>query len=260
MLTLPTLSLLPTDLSYGELPEILRQLPRAKSKKIIEHNLALISELGTATRMTALLSELLADRDHLAAAAARSYRHVNHFDKIVLVDSRDTAGYRLTLHFWCPPYTEAELDDELIHDHRFSFWSNILTGRLNSVDFAVSAASDQIFQRYRYSPERDKVTTTSNFYEFTGTIGLAHTGNSQKITGESYYLSYERIHRVLLPREQVTCTLVLRGPRERHYSNVFNTTYPSQDTRLANVMFTPEQLDARLNILLRAILSNRGQA
>src|SRR5262249_29822005 len=161
-------------------------------------------------------------------------RHVNHFDKIVLVDSADEHGYRLTLHLWNPPYSEQEINDELIHDHRFSFWSNILTGTLVAEDFARTSdgsAGRRLRQR-QYAPEKGALSTMSNFYTFVGEAQLAKQRVTKKPAGQAYHLNYERTHRVVLPREEMTCTLVLRGPRMRNHSNVFNTSYPSQNTTL----------------------------
>ncbi|MEV6953725.1 hypothetical protein [Streptomyces sp. NPDC051183] len=213
--------------------------------------------LGEGPCISGLLSRFLEDEALLDEIAGRSYRHVNHFDKIVLVDTGAQLGYRLTLHAWCPPYSEKELNDELIHDHRFSFWSTILTGRLVSQNFALpegdgaSSANPRIgFQQYRYSPEKQGVSTTSNFYEFVGETELEVTGDSIEEQGNAYHLKYHRIHRVVLPLESMTCTLVLRGPRERNFSNVYNTAYPSTDTTSGNVMFSRDELVGKLKGIL----------
>ncbi|WP_229925166.1 hypothetical protein [Streptomyces sulfonofaciens] len=212
--------------------------------------------------MTHLLDQYLRDDEMLEKIAARSYRHVNHFDKIVLVDSGDPRGYRLTLHAWCPPYTEKELYDELIHDHRFSFWSTVLTGRLVSQNYSRRQAAQgdvpagnpvTLFRQYRYSPEKLGVSSYANFYQFVDEAELEMTGESVEERGNSYHLQYHRIHRVVLPMEAMTCTMVLRGPRERDFSNVYNTAYPSTDTQSQNVMFTPDELAGKLRGIRDAV-------
>ncbi|MEU4209493.1 hypothetical protein AB0F13_05705 [Streptomyces sp. NPDC026206] len=251
-----------TGLRPQDLETLLNGLPVAASDRQKDYNLSLVKRLGAAPCMTDLLNQYLADDDLLDEIAARSYRHVNHFDKIVLVDSGDRLGYRLTLHAWCPPYTEKELHDELIHDHRFSFWSTILTGRLVSQNFyrtdspeAAAAPGDPttLFRQYRYSPEKQGVSTHSNFYEFVGETELRMTGESAESQGNAYHLQYHRIHRVALPMEAMTCTMVLRGPRERDFSNVYNTAYPSTDTQSGNTMFTRDELAGKLRNILANI-------
>ncbi|MEU1311547.1 hypothetical protein ABZ419_22020 [Streptomyces cinnamoneus] len=251
-----------TGLRPQDLETLLNGLPAAASDRQKDYNLGLVRRLGAAPCISDLLQQYLADDDLLDEIAGRSYRHVNHFDKIVLVDSGNRLGYRLTLHAWCPPYTEKELHDELIHDHRFSFWSTILTGRLVSQNFsrtdgpgAAEATGYPVtpFRQYRYSPEKLGVSTHSNFYEFVGDTELAVTGETVEEQGNAYHLQYHRIHRVALPMESMTCTMVLRGPRERDFSNVYNTAYPSTDTQSGNTMFTRDELAGKLRSILAGI-------
>ena len=246
---------LPLDMTLDWLQETLDALPRNRTPAVIESNLAFL-ELGWPEPMIRLLRAILTNGKALDTIADRSYRHVNHFDKIVLVDSGDRLGYRLTLHLWSPPYTEDEVNDELIHDHRFSFWSNILTGNLLSENFVVSEEGHR-YHQYQYSPEKRDVSTTSNFYEFIGDTQLLTVAPSKETAGGTYFLSYDRTHRVILPQTSMTCTLVLRGPRERNFSNVFNTSYPSQDARATNEMFTAAQLTRKLTALLDELAKTR---
>ncbi|ANW20139.1 hypothetical protein BB341_18930 [Streptomyces clavuligerus] len=238
-----------TGLGPSDLITLLNGLPHEVDERQSEYNLNLVRRLGEAPCISGLIGGILQDDVLMDEIAGRSYRHVNHFDKIVLVDTGAQLGYRLTLHAWCPPYTEKELKDELIHDHRFSFWSTILTGRLVSQNFARGENADASstlprvdFQQYRYVPEKQGTSTTSNFYEFIGETELEVTGETVEEQGNAYHLKYHRIHRVVLPRESMTCTLVLRGPRERNFSNVYNTAYPNTDTSNGNVMFSREEL------------------
>ncbi|MHC3470900.1 hypothetical protein ACYF6T_19615 [Streptomyces sp. 7R007] len=251
------------------LEAVLRTLPRATDERKKDDNLEFVRRLGAPACIGDLLSAYLDDDESLKQVAGRSYRHVNHFDKIVLVDPGIVGGYRLTLHAWCPPYTEDELCDELIHDHRFSFWSTILTGRLVSQNFSrrpagmteqagTAGGAVTSLRQYRYSPEKAGVSTQANFYRFVDEAALEMTGESVEDMGNAYYLEYHRIHRVVLPMESMTCTLVLRGPREREFSNVYNTAYPSTDTQSANVMFTPDELAGKLRAIRQAVLARPG--
>src|SRR5215469_15426772 len=123
------------QISLDQIQTTLEKLPVDDSDIIINENLSLIDRIGQPEYFISILEQILNEKDLRTDIAHRSYRHVNHFDKIVLIDSENEQGYRLTLHLWTPPYTEKELSDELIHDHRFSFWSTILTGDLLSENF-----------------------------------------------------------------------------------------------------------------------------
>lgn len=245
------------NLTIGRLATMLSGLPLEQTDRVRDDNLAFVTDIGGPARMIQLIDDILTHEEDLVTIAARSYRHVNHFDKIVLVDSVDRRGYRLTLHLWDPPYTESEINDELIHDHRFSFWSTILVGTLVSENFEPSP-SGRPYRQYTYLPEKvADGATASNFYEFVSQTGLVQLAESVERSGNSYYLAYHRTHRVVLPRDAMTCTLVLRGPRERERSNVFNTAYPTQSTRMTNVMFTPQQVRAKLLRLRQTLVQKR---
>jgi hypothetical protein len=239
-------------ITFNELITILKHLPKDDSDITVNKNLSLIKQVGQSECILSILKHILSDKCLLADIASRSYHHVNHFDKIVLIDSEDQFGYRLTLHLWNPPYTEKELKDELIHDHRFSFWSNVLTGDLRTENFSRSKAGS-VFRRFQYTPEKK---TLSNFYEFMGEEILVRTEPFNKTAGESYYLSYETIHKVILPQTTMTCTLVLRGPRKRNFSNVLNTTYPTTKVEIVSSTFSPDELERKIYELRRRIASN----
>jgi len=230
-------------ISFEQLQTIVANLPTDRSDVTIKNNLSLIDRVAKPESIIPMLEHVMNDGNLLADIACRSYRHVNHFDKIVLIDSLDLQGYRLTLHLWNPPYTEKELTDELIHDHRFSFWSNILTGTLVCENF-MRAEIGSVFRRYQYTPEKQ---TISNFYTFMGEEIISKSEPSKHLAGESYYLSYETIHRVILPRTNMTCTLVLRGPRERTFSNILNTAYPTTNVEMVNTCFSPEEVKMKIS-------------
>ncbi|WP_053679726.1 hypothetical protein [Streptomyces sp. WM4235] len=243
-------------LDYESLHSVIENLPKEMNEETVAGNLAMMKALSQPEVIAPILTEAI-ERDRLRKEIAdRSYRHVNHFDKIVLIDTGNSLGYRLTLHLWAPPYTEEELNDEMIHDHRFSFWSSVLVGNLVSENFTRTTDGPS-FQEYRYFPEKIGLSTMSNFYEFMGETGLTTTDPSRVPAGRSYFLLNESIHRVLLPRTETTCTLVLRSPRVRSYANVFNTAYPRTDTTMNNVMFTPEQLSQKVSDLVARIQTTR---
>jgi hypothetical protein len=236
---------------------MLDTMPVDTSPATIASNLEKIAEAGEPRNVLPLLEEIMTSDHALELIAGRSYRHVNHFDKIVLVDGGREPGYRLTLHLWVPPYSDTETKDELIHSHRFSFWSTVLTGSLRSQNFKESP-SGQLFRKYQYIPEKLHVSTLANFYQFVGGVRLEGSDESIRAAGESYYLYYESTHRVVLPQQAMTCTLVLRGPRQRRHSNVFNTTYPDTNATMNNTMFSTDSLKQKLLGLYDAIRVTRG--
>jgi hypothetical protein len=237
--------------SIDDLEQIIAALPRESSDRIIASNLELMIWLGQPENSVPLMEGILANQHRLQAIANRSYRHVNHFDKIVLVGNDDPQAYRVTLHLWVPPYAAHARTQELIHGHRFHFWSEILCGGVRSENYMRAGHGGSVFREYRYIPEL-RGQAFSDFYEYVGEANLATSGSYHKIAGQGYYLDAANIHRVTLP-DKLSCTLVLRGPRLQSYSHIFNTEYPSGDTQLPNEMFSAGHLASRLDRLVGEI-------
>jgi hypothetical protein len=233
-----------------DLKRLLEGLPREYTEEVVRYNLRLVENLGRTDRIVPLLQSLLADEPLLAKLAGSSYRHTNHFDKIVLVDSDDLFGYRLTLHLWDPPYSEADATDEQIHDHRFSFWSHVLAGTLTSQNYVRSGAGNA-YNEYRYIPQKQFVSTVGNFYQHIGNAKLDEIAPSRLGAGASYHLFYQRIHRIVLPRRTTTCTLVLRGCRERNHASVFSNSRQYQP--LHHTMFSTDELTSRISRMAAVI-------
>lgn len=230
------------------LNNLLANLKKGTSDGVTAENSALIDWLSQTTRLRSILLNIVNTPSLLAEVACRSYRHVNHFDKMVLIGNDSQDGYRLTLHCWDPPYSKKELADELIHDHRFDFWSAIIVGTLVSDNFEEGDVG-HAYRKYRYIPERRGVKF-NDFYEYRGETCLRRMPQSRLESGSSYSIVGPKIHQVILPMTSMTCTLVLRGPRLRSYANIYNTTYPADNTEFDNSMFSTEKLAGTLNKLI----------
>ena len=218
---------------------------------VVKSNLEYMKILARHDIPTLLIKEILNDNGLLETVAARSYAHVNHFDKIVLIDNPDPRGYRLTLHSWNKRYDDSIRKEELIHNHRFSFWSHVYRGRLISENFIEAkffSKGRKTLKKFKYLPSK-----TGNIHTCTaeGEAQLIKLDNSYVDEGKTYYLNYNTTHRVILPTNgKSICTFVLRGPREREYTNTYNTFYPDRGIESSVPMMTSEQLKNRLiNIL-----------
>jgi hypothetical protein len=238
-----------SETEYLNLQKTIHSLGDAFEETDILENMALLRDISRPASILPVLKEIMLDEAQLSRISSRSYRHVNHFDKIVLVEAGVPNGYRLTFHMWDPPYSERELQDELIHDHRFSFWSAVLTGTLTSQEF-TECESGLEFRNYQYTPENNSL---ENFYAFCGKKRLRPSNRVAENAGGVYFLHYTSTHRVIIPRDSMTCTLVLRSPRARNFSNVYNTTYPTTDATVGNQMFSADEMFSRLSRLYSAI-------
>lgn len=222
-------------------------------------NAQFIEDIGRPDYFSKLIGEILEKEEALENIASRSYRHVNHFDKIVLFDDENPEHARLTLHLWRPPYTVDETHDELIHDHRFSFWSKVLCGSLRSEVFERTeedGPDTQLYRSFSYCPETADI---ENFYTHRGDVRLKVRRYQQTDRDQGYFLKFDTIHRICLPERQAVSTIVLRSPRLRDHSTVYNTVYPATDVRVRNTFFSPKGVAERLDFLRSEIL-NRAQS
>jgi len=239
---------------FHDLEPLLESLSTVENEQTIKANASFLDDVARPQNIIPLLQEVLNQRSLLTEVAGRSYPHINLFDKIVLVGTDAIYGYRLTLHIWNPPFSESEIQAELIHDHRFSLWSAILAGTQTSVDYAEASDAGKSYREYRYIPEK-RPEHFIDFYEFRGEKRLREIKTHARTAGSSYFLGVPSVHTVLLP-SSLTCSLVLRGPRQREYANIYNTRYPEENAAFDNSMFSPLVLKTKLESLL-AVLSAR---
>lgn len=217
-------------------------------------NLAFMKDIANRKLPKQIILEILNNNNLLESIASRSYRHVNHFYKIVLVDNLNPTGYRLTLHLWEGNYNQELLEQELIHNHRFSLWSHILLGNMASEVFRESqefSSSNKNLNRFIYTP-----STRGNIHvcNFDKKAQLYKIKNSFYEQGKTYYLHFNTIHRIIMPRNnKKLCSFVLRGPRESDLIYTYNTFYPKRGTKSTVPMMQPHELKDKFYQILEDI-------
>jgi hypothetical protein len=132
------------------------------------------------------------DRQELATLCARSVERTSHFKWFLGEGSNGCV-------VWLHEYKPDKLPDAVgsfaasVHNHRYSFVSQVLTGSLLVSDFVLDPIQ--------------------NFPILSGT----RTIRAQS----TYFLSSDDIHRIDATAPS-TCTLIVQGPAERQYSRVFD--------------------------------------
>ncbi|PQQ29131.1 hypothetical protein [Photorhabdus hindustanensis] len=204
--------------------------------------------------LSRLLQEIISDKCYLSEIAAQSYRHVNHFSKIVLINEADPTRCRLTLHIWKPPFSDKEKAQELIHDHRFSFASYIVCGKQEHQIFSEvekESITKKIFQKYKYYPSK-----TGNIHDcyFDKDVQLNEKNNMIVNKGDIYTMENVTIHRIMFPiEEKPIISFLVRGPRKRIFTHTYNTFYPREGTSSNVPMYTTDELDELLKYTLNQI-------
>lgn len=242
------------DAPYAYVKDEIHKLdPDTSSEVVLDRNFAFMQEFVSKDLPQKLLTQILNEPDLLQEVASRSYEHVNHFSKIVIVDNPNLRGYRLTVHIWLSEQAEKAQNEELIHDHRFSFWSHIFCGEMISENFVEADKKSyerKDFRRYVYRPSKTGNIHTCDFDSDAQLIRLEDKVVSK---GDIYHLNYLTTHRVVFPRTGgCLCTFVLRGPRERNYCHTYNTFYPDRGTTSSVPMMTPAELRAKIETVLEA--------
>ena len=148
--------------------------------------------------------------------AARPYRHVNGFTKIVVAEYPSA---RLTLHYW-PADPGGPDDESRPHDHRFAFTSLLLGGDQHFREFEeTDDRADEQWARYAYRPFISGRFAT---VRRRGTVGLKCVDVARRAVMEGHYTtSSSTVHQAITSRHRACATLVLRGPRERRTSHVY---------------------------------------
>ena len=209
-----------------------------------------LAEVKDKRLIPSLLEDIIINQDLLCDIAGRSYKHVNHFSKVLLIDDPDPRKCRLTLHIWRPPFSDGEMSQELIHNHRFSFCSLVLAGvQVHRVFSESSDISDTktTFQKYKYLPSQ-----TGNIHDcfLVGDVQLDEGEIFSVYRDQHYAMKYLDIHKVELPDgETPIVSLVVRGPRERDFTNTYNTFYPRNGISSHVPMYTKDQLKGLIIVL-----------
>ena len=172
-----------------------------------------LNVLGQRAQVATLLRGVLDDPELEQQIASRSYTHSNGFDKIVLIDSKEPE-YKVRFHVWWPSESTVYIED--VHNHSWDFSSVILTGAFK---FQVFQPEDQGVALYHY--RKTLLQGNEHSMDYMGQSKLSCTFDSIIITGCSYMLSRDVLHRVSSIDNQVTSTLLIQGPVVKTASDIF---------------------------------------
>jgi hypothetical protein len=183
----------------GGFPSIshLPWLTDVKAAQIAAHELLVAEDAPLAAVACWLRSLEAAELDYLLD---RSTERSSHY-KWCLGGHRH--HYLVWLHQYKPPatYVRADRWAKVIHDHRYSFSSRVLSGALH-------------VSRYRISPNGTKLPSLDK--------------RVVQETGSVVTLFPDEVH-CIDSVENNTCTLVIQGPAARHSSTIFHLSTQSQE-------------------------------
>ncbi len=178
-----------------------------------------------------LIDGIVTDKDALSQIAQASYRNVTGFWKIVLATGNKESSWKIRLHIW-----EKQEEKEFPHNHKWDFYSKIITGYLEQDLYTFSAASTcdmsidyAIHQPKSLMPTQDDGTEPCpcrDHYVLDPVTGIMNDTVSLKKNemcrigaGESYYMPHHLIHSINPSRGAIS--LVFTSDRVAENSQVF---------------------------------------
>lgn len=157
-----------------------------------------------------MVRSVCADDNLMISCAQRSVRHPLGFDKFVL---HATGTYQLRLHIWWP---EEAHGTEHIHNHRFSFVSGIVSGRIQVSSYR------SIRDGVQYTRFREKRHPNGGMYEYHsyGQVRVGVASLQTLCPGSAYYLDSGELHRVYAVDDGLSATLFIRLSQARKSTDV----------------------------------------
>ncbi|MEY8746828.1 hypothetical protein AB9M62_47610 [Bacillales bacterium AN1005] len=186
-------------------------------KDIMEQIKTILEPLSGKKQVIKLLTSLLKDDIWLEEIAQRSYTHINGFDKLVLIESKEPE-YKLRLHIWWPEHFVNHI--EHIHNHPWHFSSRILTGNLRFQTFRETSATE-IAPLYHHQTFPPIPGDSGHIIKRIGTKKLDIDFDGTISAGSFYTMHKDIMHRVIKIKEETNSTLLLQGPFGEGISNLF---------------------------------------
>jgi hypothetical protein len=202
-----------------------------------------LRQLAGPATFAALLDAVRSSPAATAAVAARSYRHVLGFDKLILVSLAPLG--QLRLHVWWPDQARTR---EHVHNHRFWFSSVVLAGSLRTYLHHLAAHGEPMTQVRETSALADRRWR----FDAVGPARVATGMVADLPAGTVYRLAPDVLHH-LAPAESLTATLFLETRPVRDWSSVYVPAGGSMPVAANQTGFTPAEFAERLDRLRAAL-------
>ncbi|TMR20730.1 hypothetical protein ETD86_17750 [Nonomuraea turkmeniaca] len=143
----------------------------------------------------------------------RSHLHANGFSKISMMRLGAAEKWNLRLHIWW-----GTAKDSWIHDHRWSFSSMVLTGRMEAWNFRpmTDEATDAGQRRIRLY---DADASGAKRVQELPACPLRTIAHYTLRTGDTHFLHFDEPHLVANPVDSPLATLMLSAPPARSFSH-----------------------------------------
>lgn len=205
---------------------------------------AALAALRRSIPLASFFLSCCADSGRLAALAARSYRHDNGFEKIVL-GRASGSPLKLVLHVW---KADDASESDNIHNHRWEFASIVLRGALR-LDLYEADPDGESYPVLRYLSPGE-----GNAYrlEPAGSMAVSVSASVTLAAGSAYSWTAGLLHRAQGAGTPFTATLIVQGSPTRESTTVLARANLAPDSlsgeqRLRRLL--PEDIGLTLSLL-----------
>ena len=204
---------------------------------------AMVGRVGNVGALLALLRQLEGDDTWLRRVARHSYRHALGFDKLVIIPAWP-AG-QLRMHVWWPSEPRVV---EHVHNHRFSFASVVVTGRLRNNIYTVGDRGLVVDKYRRYAEDAAIVAQQWQFSD-QGSERVGLSASVEMPPGATYSMYAGTLHRIEIS-DSLTVTLFVESPALEESSAVLVGPTSPQPSTTRQIRFSEAALRDRLDRLI----------
>lgn len=156
------------------------------------------------------------DESWLEWSASLSYRHHLDFDKVVVAKSA-RSGRKLVWHRWADPTPLRVPGSIEAHNHRWDFFSFVVSGGLRAIDFEVEGTGSDRQHFVYHSPGGGDVYDMQH----SGSAGLRVMSDAVYEAGTFYFQDRQKVH-VALASARETSTLIVQDAVGSETTDVFS--------------------------------------
>ncbi|MEU9287713.1 hypothetical protein AB0D57_24160 [Streptomyces sp. NPDC048275] len=191
----------------------------------------------------------------LRECSGESRRHPLGFDKFVLLADRQ---YEIRLHVW-QAGTVARA--EHIHNHRFSFSSSAVTGRIDVSTYDMYGTNDTCDTREVTSSGMPMVRYRETWiddqrayvFDVPELVRVRARESWSLTAGSGYFLQADTLHRVSWRGPEPAATLVVKIPADRRHTTVLVPPLTKPPAGAQRDFFTPDDTSVLLGRFLKLL-------
>lgn len=207
-----------------------------------------LGEISSRAELLTILEAVHSQPAWEQAVAARSYRHALGFDKVILV-SLIPYG-QLRLHIWWP---DVPRQLEHVHNHRFSFSSAIVVGRLRNMIFSEEVGSSSGLRQRSYVEDAPLDQQRWRF-RASGETAIGEFLSVEMAESSTYTMHAGALHRVEAGAP-LTVTVFLETEWTKPFSTVLVEANAMPPAPAAQQRYSVMEIRALLTRLIAALSS-----